>query len=193
MGRQWLSRMGRQWLSLRGRTMLTPRRHGQGVFGRDATDGLRLGLFLSWQPPLLILKMSLNAKTLSKFSMTPALPDRPPASFPLASGDRGTSPCPAGLSGLPKSRVPFHRLGWVWLKHTAPKTWVCQPLLTRQGAGGGTASSGFPPGWSRQGFVRCDARPGCVPRSRARWPKPRRHAGKTTHWSPNKSSPAMLK
>lgn len=46
---------------------------------------MRLGLFLSWQPPLSRLKMSLNTKTLSKLSITPALADCPPAS--LASGD----------------------------------------------------------------------------------------------------------
>lgn len=45
------------------------------------TDGLSLGLFLSWQHPLLILKMSLNAKTICKPSIALTLPGCPPASF----------------------------------------------------------------------------------------------------------------
>lgn len=53
-----------------------------------------LGLFLSWQPPLLIFKMSLRAKTLSELSIAPGFTDCPPASFPSSSGDQSISLCP---------------------------------------------------------------------------------------------------
>lgn len=72
---------------------------------------LRLGLFLSWQPPLSRLKMSLNAKALSKLSITPALAD-----FPFGFRGHEASLCALPeVSGQPKSKVSFH--GWLWLKH----------------------------------------------------------------------------
>lgn len=49
---------------------------------------MSLGLFLSWQPPLLIFKISFRAKTLSELSIAPALTDCPPASFPSDSEDQ---------------------------------------------------------------------------------------------------------
>lgn len=64
--------------------------------GRDAVQPAgRLGLFLRWQPPLLILKLSLIGKTL--FSLTTV---RPFCLFPLSSGHLGSSLCPAEMFGL---------------------------------------------------------------------------------------------
>lgn len=55
----------------------------------------RMGLVLRWQPPLLILKLSLIGKTLS--SLTTVLPF---CLFPLSSGHLGSSLCRAEIFGL---------------------------------------------------------------------------------------------
>lgn len=87
-----------------------------------------------------MLKPSLNS-ALHQPSLTALLP------LYLWLQGTGASLCAlAEVSGLPKSRVSFHRLGWVWLKRTTTEIWVGQSLLIRQRVGRGAVSSEFPPG-----------------------------------------------
>lgn len=100
-----------------------------------------------------MLKPSLNS-ALHQPSLTALLP------LYLWLQGTGASLCAlAEVSGLPKSRVSFHRLGWVWLKRTTTEIWVGQSLLIRQRVGRGAVSSEFPPGRGRDGFARSAAHP----------------------------------